>query len=152
MTPGIRTEAVFKLRVLTSTVGTWVLRDEYDDDGQPIGSQQLRPDGTWGEIHTDAEFYAGDPAPTSPVQRLRLSPHTVPPVMTTPPANPYVGPGSGTWITTGPTSGTFSAATTSGTFNAATTATTAIQNANGQSASMVTVNPKMLSVIQTNPN
>jgi len=62
MTPGVRTEAEYRIRTILGPDGrSWIIRDEYDERGEVIGSQQLGSDGRWGEIHLPGtELWDGD--------------------------------------------------------------------------------------------
>lgn len=120
MTPGASTHPTYSLRVLSDPESgeVWVIRHEYNDDGEHVGAQQLQADGWWGEASAlYDEAWAGDPDnPTSKHGTYSpLHPYPAyPPVGGTP-----VTPGSG-WYTSG---GTYPVSTP-GSYTASTTAST----------------------------
>jgi hypothetical protein len=109
MAAGASTNPNFRIRVITDHapagpgMGTWVLRDEYDDDGNLLGTQQLFDDGWWGECHepdSGGAVWNGEPmCPT----HLSHGPYGITPgAIATAPGSIYT---SGTTTTVPSTSG-----------------------------------------------
>lgn len=84
MSPGESTEPDFTIEFVAAKAvgGGWVLRREYDKDGDEVGRQALQPDGHWGRWH-DTDWWP------------EMEPLTFPSLMPTgAPGTPWGTPGT----------------------------------------------------------